>query len=160
MKDIKKLTLSGLLISIGVITSTLVHIPIGPIKAFPVQHLINVMSVTLLGPAYAISNAFLISLTRNLLGTGSLLAFPGSLFGAFLAGQLYKKYRTPQMAFAGEFIGTGVLGAFVATLMAKYVLGLKIGASLLFASFMASSLIGASIALLLIKSMRQMSKQA
>ncbi|RQD74913.1 MAG: energy coupling factor transporter S component ThiW, partial [Halanaerobium sp. MSAO_Bac5] len=86
----KKLTFAALLIALGTISGHLIYIPVGIAKAFPVQHLINVLSAVLLGPAYAVWNAFAISLFRNILGTGSLLAFPGSMIGAFLAAYLYK----------------------------------------------------------------------
>ena len=51
---------------------------------------INVLSAILLGPWYALIQAFLSSLIRNVLGMGTLFAFPGSMFGALLAGLLYK----------------------------------------------------------------------
>jgi energy coupling factor transporter S component ThiW len=73
-------------------TGHLIYIPVGVAKAFPIQHLINILSAVLLGPAYALWNAFAISLLRNLLGTGSLLAFPGSMIGALLAGLLYQNF--------------------------------------------------------------------
>ena len=40
----------------------------------------------MLGPGYAVGIAFGSSLLRNLLGWGTLLAFPGSMFGDLLAG--------------------------------------------------------------------------
>ncbi|HYE10582.1 MAG TPA: energy coupling factor transporter S component ThiW, partial [Patescibacteria group bacterium] len=85
----RKMTLSSLLIAIGVITGNMIFIPVGAAKAFPVQHTINVISAILLGPGYGVAIAFCISLLRNILGTGSLLAFPGSMIGALLAGILY-----------------------------------------------------------------------
>lgn len=56
----KKLTFSALLIALGTITGYLIYIPIGVAKAFPVQHLINILSAVLLGPTYAVWNAFVI----------------------------------------------------------------------------------------------------
>ena len=72
----KKLVLSALFIAFGVATSTLLVFPIGASKCAPVQHFINVCGAVILGPGYAVINAFLISLIRFILGTGSLLAFP------------------------------------------------------------------------------------
>jgi energy coupling factor transporter S component ThiW len=89
--DTKKLTLSALLIAIGTLTAHILYIPVGVAKCFPIQHAINILSAVILGPWYAVANAFLTSLVRNILGTGSLLAFPGSMIGALLAGILYKK---------------------------------------------------------------------
>ena len=39
-----------------------------------------------LGPWYGVAVAFAASLLRNLLGMGSLMAFPGSMCGALLCG--------------------------------------------------------------------------
>ncbi|MGM0548428.1 MAG: energy coupling factor transporter S component ThiW, partial [Bacillota bacterium] len=103
----KKLTLSALLIALGTMTGHLIYIPIGVAKAFPVQHLINVLAAVLLGPAYAVWTAFAISLFRNILGTGSLLAFPGSMIGALIAGLLYQRFKSRNWALIGELFGTG-----------------------------------------------------
>lgn len=65
----------------------------GIAKVFPVQHGINLIMGVLFGPWSGIAVAFVISLIRNILGTGSLLAFPGSMVGVFLAGFLYQKLR-------------------------------------------------------------------
>ena len=110
--NIKKLTYSAFFIAIGVVCSPF-NIPLGFAKCFPVQHLINVLSAIILGPVYAVSCAFGISLLRNLMGMGTLLAFPGSIIGAFLSGMLYKKTNKISLAFIGEVIGTGLIGALI-----------------------------------------------
>lgn len=153
MKQTRKIALSGVLIALGVLTGTLLFIPIGVIKAFPVQHAINVLSAVWLGPWYAFSNAFAISFIRNITGTGSLLAFPGSMIGASLAGILYKRHQKISMALIGELIGTGGIGALVATIMAKEILGSNAGFSVIFLSFLASVSAGILVAALLIKSL-------
>lgn len=149
MKHTQKMTLSGVLIALGVVTGSILYIPIGVIKAFPVQHMINVISALLLGPFYAVANAFLISLIRNMMGVGSLLAFPGSMIGALIAALLFKKWEKASLAFLGEWIGTGVVGGVVASLMAKVLLGSTAGMSVFLTSFLASSFVGASIAVIL-----------
>jgi energy coupling factor transporter S component ThiW len=110
--NVKKLTLAAVLIAIGVVCSTFA-IPVGFAKCFPIQHLVNVLSAMLLGPWYALGNAFVISLLRNLMGTGTLLAFPGSMVGAFLAGIMFMKFRKVWSAFIGEIVGTGIIGAIL-----------------------------------------------
>lgn len=60
-----------------------------------------------------------------MLGTGSLLAFPGSMIGAALAGLAYSRYKTLPAAMAGEIFGTGIIGGFVAWIMATLLLGSK-----------------------------------
>lgn len=149
MKHTQKMTLSGVLIALGVVTGSILYIPIGVIKAFPVQHMINVISALLLGPFYAVANAFLISMIRNMMGVGSLLAFPGSMIGALIAAIMYEKFRKIGLAFLGEWIGTGVVGGVVASLMAKELLGSTVTMSVFLTSFLASSFVGASIAVIL-----------
>lgn len=90
----RKLTSAALLIAIGTLSAHLIYIPAGVSKCFPVQHAINVMGAVLLGPNYAVAIGFIIACLRNMLGTGSLLAFPGSMIGAALAGLAYSRYKT------------------------------------------------------------------
>ena len=86
----KKLAIAGLLTALAVVGS-LLSFPVFGSKCSPVQHIVNIVSAVLLGPYYGIASAFLASLIRNLIGLGSLLAFPGSMIGALLCGLLYKK---------------------------------------------------------------------
>ena len=125
MKKTHKLTLTAMMIAIGTISSNLFYIPIGVTKVFPVQHFMNVLSAVLLGPYYAVAQAFGVSLLRNLMGTGSLFAFPGSMVGALLASLLFWKTRKLYLAFIGEVIGTGILGALLSYPIATLILGQK-----------------------------------
>lgn len=125
MEKTHKLTLTAMLIAIGTISSNVFYIPIGFTKVFPVQHFLNVLSAVLLGPYYAVAQAFCVSLLRNLMGTGSLLAFPGSMVGALLASLLFLKTKKIYFAFIGEVIGTGVIGAVLCYPIATLILGQK-----------------------------------
>src|SRR3954470_15036888 len=125
MNKTYKLTLTAMMIAIGTITSNLVAIPIGFTRVFPMQHFLNVLSAVLLGPYYALAQAFCVSLIRNLMGTGSIFAFPGSMFGALLASLLFLKTKKIYLAFAGEVIGTGILGALLSYPIATLILGQK-----------------------------------
>lgn len=155
MISTRKLVLSALFIALGVATSTLLVFPIGASKCAPVQHFINVASAILLGPGYAIINAFLISLIRVLLGTGSLLAFPGSMLGAALAGILYYFFKKDFLAFAGEVFGTSVLGGICAFFVAKLFLANDTAAIFTYVlPFFISTIVGSAIAYLLIKQLR------
>src|SRR5699024_7419815 len=97
----RKLALAGLLTAVAVVGG-MFSIPIGAAKCSPVQHMVNVIAGVLLGPWYGLGSAFVASLIRNLIGTGSLLAFPGSMVGALLAGLLYQKIQRLPAAFVGE----------------------------------------------------------
>lgn len=125
MKKTHKLTLTAMMIAIGTISSNLFYIPIGFTKVFPIQHFMNVLSAVLLGPYYAVAQAFGVSLLRNLMGTGSLFAFPGSMVGALLASLLFWKTRKLYLAFIGEVIGTGIIGALLSYPIATLILGQK-----------------------------------
>lgn len=103
----------------------------------------------LLGTRYAVSGAFTISLLRNLLGTGSLLAFPGSLCGAFLAGWLFRRTGHIAGAVAGEIIGTGLIGGLLAYPVASWFLGSQVGAFFFIIPFLISTTGGSLIAYVL-----------
>ena len=146
----QKIALSGVLIGMAVIFGTF-SIPIGVAKISPIQHFVNVVGAITLGPLYAIANAFVASLIRNILGTGSILAFPGSMVGAFLAGIFYKNFKKIFAAVIGEVIGTGILGAILAYPIAKLFLG-KEGAIFMFVSpFIMSCTLGAIMGYVFLK---------
>ena len=146
----QKIALSGVLIGMAVIFGTF-SIPIGVAKISPIQHFVNVVGAITLGPLYAIANAFVASLIRNILGTGSILAFPGSMVGAFLAGIFYKNFKKFFAAAIGEVIGTGILGAILAYPIAKLFLG-KEGAIFMFVSpFIMSCTLGAIMGYVFLK---------
>ena len=148
----RKLTAAALLTAIGTLSAHLVYIPAGVSKCFPVQHAINVMGAVLLGPDYAVAVAFVISCLRNLLGTGSLLAFPGSMCGALLAGLAYSRWKQLPAAMAGEVFGTGIIGGLAAWLIASLVLGSNAAAWFFIPPFLISTAGGSIIAGLLLKS--------
>lgn len=148
----KKLTTAALLIAIGTLSAHIIFIPAGVSKCFPVQHAINVMGAVLLGTDYAVAIAFVISALRNMFGTGSLLAFPGSMIGALLAGLAYSKMHKVPAAMLGEIIGTGIIGGFVAWLVATTFLGSKAVAWFFIPPFLVSTIGGSIIAGLLLKS--------
>lgn len=147
----KKLTIASLLISIGVIAGNIIFIPVGVSKCFPIQHTINVLSAVILGPGYGVAIGFCISLLRNILGTGSLLAFPGSMIGALLAGILFKKTGKKLFAVAGEIFGTGILGGLLAFPIANLIMGKKIGALFFIAPFLISTIGGSLIAYFILR---------
>lgn len=146
-----RLTTSGILIALGVVLSAF-YVPIGGAKCFPAQHLINICSAILLGPLYAVLNAFIISLIRNMLGIGSLLAFPGSMIGALLAGLMFRYFKNHRLAIVGELIGTGIIGALVAAPLAILLMGKEVGLFFFIVPFMMSSFAGSMIALILFES--------
>ncbi|WP_252314957.1 energy coupling factor transporter S component ThiW [Sinobaca sp. H24] len=151
MNKTKKLTYTAVLIAVGTVTSPFVSIPIGFARIFPVQHFINVISAVLLGPWYALAQAFGTSFLRNIFGTGSVFAFPGSMIGAFLAGIVYQRTKKLSFTAGAEVIGTGLIGALLTYPLARLVFG---EATALFAfvpSFILSALVGGALAYLLLR---------
>ncbi|HEY3367947.1 MAG TPA: energy coupling factor transporter S component ThiW [Symbiobacteriaceae bacterium] len=122
MKSLQVLTRMAVLVALGVVASYMMAIPLFGARLFPAQAAINVVAGALLGPWYAALTALMIAALRITLGTGSLLAIPGSLFGALLAGFLYQATRSRLAAMAGEVVGTGVIAALVAYPMAVVLL--------------------------------------
>ncbi len=120
--NLKKLAVAGMMAALGVCLSAF-SIPVGASRCFPIQHLLNVLAGIFLGPGYAVGFAFSTALIRNLMGTGSLLAFPGSMAGAFLCAFLYQQTGKMWTAFAGELAGTGVIGGMLCYPVAKLLLG-------------------------------------
>ena len=143
---VKELTLMGLLVAIGVLSANLVVIPVGGAKALPVQHAINVIGAVLMGPLQAGLVALVIGLLRIMLGTGTILAIPGGMIGALLAGYLYRQKPVLPAAMGGELIGTGLIGALVSYPVARYVLGKSVAAFVYVIPFGLSSLAGVVLA--------------
>ncbi|TDM42264.1 energy coupling factor transporter S component ThiW [Macrococcoides goetzii] len=134
----------------NVVLSQMIYIPIGPIKAFPMQHFINVLCAVFVGPWYGLAQAFISSVLRNLFGTGSLFAFPGSMFGVLLAALLYRKFKRIEVASIGEWIGTGLIGS-VCTIPLMWMMQIDMkGFMPIFYAFLLSSLIGSIIAYILL----------
>ena len=144
--ETRKLTFTAMFMAVGVLSAHLIYIPVGVSKCFPMQHAINVLLAVLLGTKYSVGAAFGVSLLRNILGTGSLLAFPGSMIGAALAGILYKRTNHILGALIGEIVGTGLLGGLVAYPVAKLFLGTSVGALFFVVPFLVSTVGGSLIA--------------
>lgn len=85
MNSTRKLTLAAILTATAVVGSV-VSFPILGSRCAPVQHMVNVFCAVLLGTRYGVGSAFVASFLRNIFGLGTLLAFPGSMCGAFLSG--------------------------------------------------------------------------
>lgn len=145
-----KLTITALLIAINVVLSSLIVIPVGPIKAAPVQHFINVLCAVFVGPWYGLAQAFISSIIRVLFGTGSFFAFPGSMIGVFLASIFYMHKKHLFISAIGEVIGTGIIGSLMCIPLA-WVLGLhNFFVRPLMLAFIISSFIGAVISYILL----------
>jgi energy-coupling factor transport system ATP-binding protein len=143
----KNVARSAIFVAMAVALSPF-FIPVGISKCFPAQHMVNVLSAVMLGPVYATGIALAAGVIRNLLGLGTLLAFPGGMIGAFLAGILYKYTRNVYAAGLGEIIGTGVLGALVSVyIVGPVLMGKSMAVGVLMIAFSVSTVGGTAIGL-------------
>jgi energy coupling factor transporter S component ThiW len=140
------------LVAIGVALAPFTSFPVGIAKVNPTQHFVNVLGAVLLGPWWAVAIAAIIGIIRNAMGVGTLLAFPGGMIGAFLAGYVYRFTRNVYLGALGEIIGTGIIGAVVsALLVAPVFMGQTMAMSALIASFLASTVVGSVIGVLALR---------
>lgn len=146
---LRRVTAVGLLVALGTIAAPF-SIPVGVAKIYPAQHAINVLAGVILGPAPAVVAAILTSTLRNLMGTGTLLAFPGSIFGALLAGLAFMLFKRTYAAAIGEVLGTGLIGALVAFPLARWLLGFEGLALAFIVPFTLSSVAGAILGVLIL----------
>lgn len=120
--NIRKLSIAGIFCAVAVVGSFF-SFPVFASKCAPVQHMVNILCAVLLGPWYGVGVAFCASLLRNLLGLGSLLAFPGGMCGALLCGLAYRRTHSLPAALLGEVFGTSVLGGLCAYPVAIFLMG-------------------------------------
>jgi energy coupling factor transporter S component ThiW len=148
----RRVAYAVVLVAIGVALAPYTSFPIGIAKINPTQHLVNVLAAVLLGPGWAVLIAAVIGTLRNLMGLGTLLAFPGGMIGAFLAGMAFRAFRQPALAAAGEIVGTGLIAPVVsALLVAPFLMHKTIPVLALVPSFLGSTLIGALLAVMAIR---------
>ena len=84
--DTRKVAYAVVLVAIGVALAPYTSFPIGIAKVNPTQHFVNVLGAVILGPWWAMIIAAIIGVIRNVMGVGTLLAFPGGMIGAFFSG--------------------------------------------------------------------------
>lgn len=155
--SVKKLALAGMFCALAVVGSVF-SFPIFGGKCAPVQHMVNILCAVLLGPYYGVGVAFVASLLRNLLGLGSLMAFPGSMFGALLCGLTYHKAKQLLPTLVAEVFGTSILGGLCAYPVAILLMGKSAGDIAFYAyiiPFLVSTAGGAVIAGVLLFSLQR-----
>lgn len=153
----KKLAVAGVFCAVAV-AGSLLSFPVLGSKCAPVQHMVNILCAVLLGPGYGLGAAFAASLIRNLLGLGSLMAFPGSMFGALLCGLAYRRTKSIPVTLLAEVFGTAVLGGLCAYPVAIFLMG-RSAADIAFYAyivpFLISTAAGAILSAVLIFALRR-----
>lgn len=153
----KKLAIAGVFCAIAVVGS-LFSFPVLGSKCAPVQHMVNIMCAVILGPYYGVGVAFVASLIRNLTGLGSLMAFPGSMFGALFCGLAYSRTKNTWLTYIAEVIGTGIVGGLCAYPVAVLLMGKDAGSIAFYAyviPFLISTVGGSIISALIIEALKK-----
>lgn len=146
---VKKTVISGMMVALIIVLSGF-YIPIGASKCFPIQHMMNILAAVILGPWWGVGIAFVASLLRNIMGTGTLMAFPGSMVGALCCGLMFQATRKLVPTYIAEVIGTGVLGGLLACPVAIYMMGREAALFTYVLPFLVSTVGGTIIAAVLI----------
>ena len=150
--DTRKVAYAVVLVAIGVALAPYTSFPIGIARVNPTQHFVNILGAVLLGPWWAVMIAAVIGVIRNAMGVGTVLAFPGGMIGAFLAGYLYRFRHNIYAGAAGEIIGTGFIAPVVcAFLVAPVLMDKVLPLFALVPSFLGSSIVGAVLGILALR---------
>lgn len=153
----KKLCMAGILCAVAVVGS-MISFPVFGSKCAPVQHTVNILCAVVLGPWYGVGVAFCASFIRNLLGLGSLLAFPGSMIGALCCGLMYWKVKNLPLTLIAEVFGTAVLGGLCAYPISVFLMGTVAGDIAFYAyivPFLISTVGGAILSAVLVGALKK-----
>lgn len=159
----KKLAVAAIFVAIAVVGSAFISFPVFGSKCSPTQHMVNVLCAVFLGPWYGVGVAFCASLIRNLVGAGTLMAFPGSMIGALCCGLVFKALKDKNevlaivLTLAAEMLGTGVLGGLCAWPVATLFMSVDAASTAVTAyiiPFLISTVAGSIIAGVLVFALR------
>ena len=159
----KKLAIAAIFVALAVVGSAFINFPVLGSNCSPTQHMVNVLCAVFLGPSWGVIAAFCASLIRNLLGVGSLMAFPGSMIGALCCGLMYKALRNKNDSVAiaatlvAEMFGTGVLGGLCAYPVATLFMNVDAATTAVTAyiiPFLISTVVGSIIAGVLVYALK------
>lgn len=156
MQHTRKVAYAVILTAIGVALAPYTSFPVGIAKINPTQHFVNVIGAVLLGPWWATLIAAVIGTIRNAMGVGTLLAFPGGMIGALLAGIFYRLIGNIYVGATGEMIGTGLIAPVVSALfVAPVLMGKAIPLLALIPSFLGSTVAGSILGVLSLKLLKR-----
>lgn len=129
---VKKLALVIVFSALGVAISPYTWFVVFGTKANPTQHMVNAILGVLAGPFWAAMAAIFIGIIRNMLGIGTLYAFPGGIPGGIVVGIVY--WLLKRLGISGkkrlisaltESVGTLLIGAPLAIFLVAPWMGTK-----------------------------------
>lgn len=150
-KALLRMVMLAMFVAMGVVISPILRVE----GMCPMAHLINITCAVFMGPVNALVCAVLIGIIRMMIMGIPPLALTGAVFGATLSGVFYRlSGKKIIAAVLGEIIGTGIIGAIVSYPVMTYLWG-KEGLTWFFyvPSFIMGTLIGGSIAFVLLKTL-------
>ncbi|MEM3985266.1 MAG: energy coupling factor transporter S component ThiW [Candidatus Methanomethylicia archaeon] len=148
----KKIILTSIFSGISILLSYF-NIPIGVMKILPFQHMVNAIAGVIIGPFYAAIAATITGVVRNMLGTGTIFAFPGGIPGAIIVGLTYRIVKREEAALI-EPVGT-FIGALLSPIVAGIALGKTIDAIVFIIPFLASSIPGSILGYIILKALNK-----
>ena len=107
----RKVALAAILAAVAIALSPIISFPLPLATPFPIQHMVNALAGVLLGPWYAVLIAVIAGAVRYMLGTGTIHAFPGGIFGGLVVGLVHRNVLKRDYAALFEPIGTVLIGA-------------------------------------------------
>jgi energy coupling factor transporter S component ThiW len=114
---VKKLALVIVFSALGIAMSPFTVFVVFGTKANPTQHMVNAILGVLVGPFWAAIAAIFIGTIRNMLGIGTIFAFPGGIPGGIVVGITYwilkhlkRSGKTRLISALSEPIGTLLIG--------------------------------------------------
>ncbi len=151
----KRIAVGAVLTALTVSLSTF-YIPLGTTKCFPAQHMVNGIAGVLLGPWYAVVMAVATGTIRNILGLGTLYAFPGGIPGALVVGFVHRYFLKNDVAALCEPVGTVAVGATLSAVLFAPMQGHSLTLYFFWAAFAASSIPGAFLGYVVLKALRRL----
>lgn len=119
-RALRKIVFSALFSALALAISPVAWFQWGPTKAFPGQHMVNVLAGIIIGPIWASLCAIIVGTLRIMLGVGTIFAYPGGIPGGLMVGILYiilkKKIESRNaivLASLGEPVGTVLIGGTI-----------------------------------------------
>ncbi|MCS7126822.1 MAG: energy coupling factor transporter S component ThiW [Thaumarchaeota archaeon] len=116
--------------AMGIALAPILWFPFLGTRAYPGQHMVNVLAGVMLGPLSSLVVPFVVGTVRIALGLGTVFAYPGGLPGALMVG-LFHRYLTsrfsrPELRFLSalaEPVGTVLIGGTVSLLVIGPLIG-------------------------------------
>ncbi|RLG02371.1 MAG: energy coupling factor transporter S component ThiW [Thaumarchaeota archaeon] len=127
--QLRRITLLTVFTALGVALSPITWFQFLTTKAYPTQHLINALTGVILGPWWGMLTALLIGIIRNMIGVGTLYAFPGGVPGALIVGLAYmitSRLRNRFLRYSAalmEPIGTVLIGGTISVFILAPAIG-------------------------------------